>query len=265
MPLDAVPTPVFWAVSLAFGLLVGSFANVCIHRLPEGRSVVSPGSSCPRCGTALRAWQNVPLLSYLVLRGRCASCRAPISPRYPLVEAANGLLWLGLAMQQGPTPATLVRMLFVTALLVLALIDVEHYILPDVITLPGVVAGGLATLVPGWGLGWPEALLTALGAYASFALLAYAWRRLRGIEALGQGDWKMAAMLGAFLGWHQLLLVVFLASLWGTLVGLAVLLLSREHDLRSRLPLGTFLGLAGITAVFAGRPLLALYAALGGV
>ncbi len=264
MLLATLPAPFFALVSLAFGLLFGSFANVCIHRLPEGRSVIWPGSSCPRCGAPVRAWQNVPVLSYLLLRGRCASCRVFISPRYPLVEAANGLLWLGLALQHGPAPATVVRMLFVTALVVLALIDAEHYILPDVITLPGVLAGLLATLVPGWLVGWREALLTALGAYTAFALLAYGWRRLRGIEALGQGDWKMAAMLGAFLGWHQLLLVVFLASLWGTLVGLVAMALSREHDLRTRLPLGTFLGLAGITAVFVGRPMLDWYAALGG-
>ncbi len=265
MLLDAVPAPLFWSVSLCFGLVLGSFANVCIHRLPAGRSVVSPGSSCPLCSAPVRAWQNIPVLSYLLLRGRCGSCGASISARYPLVEAVNGLLWLGLAVQHGPTPATVVRMLLATALLVLALIDAEHYILPDVITLPGVLAGGLATLVPGWRVGWLEALLTALGAYAIFALIAYAWRRLRGIEALGQGDWKMAAMLGAFLGWHELLLVVFLASLWGTLVGLAAIAVSREHGLRSRLPLGTFLGLAGITVVFAGRPLLDWYAALGGV
>ena len=258
-----LPEPLLSAAVLAFGLVVGSFANVCIHRLPLGLSVVSPGSSCPRCAAPVRAWQNVPVLSFLLLRGRCAACRAPIAWRYPLVEAANGALWLALLHAHGPAPATLVRALLATALLILALIDLEHYILPDVITLPGVACGVLASFVPGWPVGWKEAALTALAGYATFGLLAWAWKRLRGIEALGQGDWKLAAMLGAFLGWHALLLVVFLASLAGTLVGLGLMAVSRSHDLRTRLPLGTFLGAAGIAALLVGDALLAWYGAFG--
>lgn len=256
-----LPEPLFWAASLAFGLVLGSFANVCIHRLPEGRSVVTPGSHCPHCGAPVRAWQNVPVLSYVSLRGRCAACAAPISPRYPLVEAAHGLLYLGLAAQFGPTPAALVRMLLVSALVVLALIDADHQLLPDVITLPGIAAGWAASLVPGWNVGWLEALLAALGGFLIFAAVGFAWERLRGIEALGRGDWKLAAMLGAFLGWQQLLLVVFLGSLAGTLVGL-VGMARYGHGLQQRLPFGTFLGLAAIAVVFVGPALINWYGGL---
>jgi leader peptidase (prepilin peptidase)/N-methyltransferase len=198
------------------------------------------------------------VLSYLLLRGRCAACRAPISPRYPLVEAANGLLCLGLAAQFGPTPATVARMLLVTALVVLALIDADHQILPDVITLPGIAAGVAVSFVPGWDVGWLQALLAALGGFAVFGAVGWTWERLRGIEALGRGDWKLAAMLGAFLGWQELLLVVFLGSLAGTLVGLAGMA-RHGYGMRHRLPFGTFLSLAAIAVLFVGRPLIDWY------
>ncbi len=264
MSLAPLPLALQGALMLGLGLVLGSFANVCIVRLPQGRSVIWPGSSCPACGASIQAWQNIPLLSFLLLRGRCAACGSRISARYPAVEAALGLLSLGLWAQFGFTPATLARLLFVAALAVLALIDAEHYLLPDAVTLPGIAAGvAVALFVPGWEIAWREALLTALGAYLAFAALARGYEKLRGIdEALGQGDWKMAAMLGAFLGWHALLLVVFLASLAGTLVGLAAVLRHRG-DLRSRLPLGTYLALAGIASVFCGDALLAWYGALG--
>lgn len=258
-----VPEPLFWAVSLVFGMVLGSFANVCIHRLPLEISVVTPGSRCPRCQAPIRAWQNVPVLSYVLLGGRCAACRAPISPRYPLVEAANGLFCLGLAAQYGPTPATLVRMLLVTALVVLVLIDADHQILPDAVTLPGIGAGVAASFVPGWGVGWLEALLAAAGGFLVFAAVGWAWERLRGIEALGRGDWKLAAMLGAFLGWQELLWVVFMGSLAGTLAGLGAMA-RHGQGLQLRLPFGTFLGLAAIAVLFVGRALVTWYGVLWG-
>jgi leader peptidase (prepilin peptidase)/N-methyltransferase len=272
-------TPAFETTALLFGLVVGSFANVCIHRLPLERepaagrfawaidlwrqvvSVVHPPSHCPRCGTPIRPWDNVPLVSWLALRGRCRSCRAPIAWRYPAVEAANGVLWLALAVTRGPTLQTAVAMLLVTALLVLALVDLEHQILPDAVTLPGVAVGLAASLLPGSPVRPLEAALAAGGGWLAFALVALAWKKLRGVEALGQGDWKMAALLGAFLGGEKLLLVVFLASAAGALVGLLALV-SRKGSLRSRLPLGTFLGLAGIVVVFFGEPMLTGYGKL---
>lgn len=256
-------SPAFETTALLLGLVVGSFANVCIHRLPRRESVVSPPSRCPACGALIRARDNVPVLSWLLLRARCRSCRAPISPRYPLVEAANGLLWLALAVLRGPRAQTLVAMALVTALLVLSLVDLDHHLLPDAVTLPGIAAGLGASFLPGSPVRPLAALLAAAGGWLAFAAVAKAYERLRGIEGLGQGDWKMAAMLGAFLGWQQMLLTVLLASVAGTLVGLGAVAL-RGRDLRHALPLGTFLGAAGIATVFLGDALLSWYRGLLG-
>ena len=254
-------TPAFEVTALLLGLVVGSFANACIHRLPRGQSIVSPPSRCPACGTLIQARDNVPVLGWLLLLGRCRSCRAAISWRYPAVEAANGLLWLALAALLGHQPWTFVAMALVTALLVLSLIDLDHQILPDVITLPGIAAGLAASLLPGSGVTPIGALAAAAGGYLAFAAVAKAYVRTRGLEGLGQGDWKMAAMLGAFLGWQKMLLVVLLASIGGTLVGLAAIAL-RGRDMRYALPFGTFLGAAGILVVFFGGPMLAWYRSL---
>ena len=271
-------TPAFETTALLLGLVVGSFANVCIHRLPREhepaagrfawakdlwaqlRSVVHPPSHCPRCGQPIRPRDNVPVLSWLLLRGRCRSCRAPISWRYPAVEAANGLLWLALAVMRGPSLQTAVAMILVTALLVLSLIDLEHQLLPDAITLPGTAAGLAASVLPGSPLGPLEAALAAAGGWIGCALVALAWKKLRHVDALGEGDWKMTAMLGAFFGWERLLLNVLLASASGALVGVAAVLLGKG-GMKSRLPLGTFLGAAGLLIVLFGDALLAGYRA----
>ena len=247
-------------LALVIGLITGSFANVCIHRIPLRQSVVSPRSRCPRCGRPIGALENVPVLSYLALGGRCRGCRAPISPRYPLVEAANGALYLGLAWLMGPTLEAAAAMVFVTALLVLSLIDYDHHLLPDVITLPGIVFGLMASLLPGPPTTVESAVAAAAGYLALFAV-AKAYEKTRGIEGLGQGDWKMAAMLGAFLGWQKLLLTVFAATLGGTIVGVALMAFG-GRDSRHALPLGTFLGLAGIAVVFVGQPVIDWYGGL---
>jgi leader peptidase (prepilin peptidase)/N-methyltransferase len=264
---DLVTVPLlespFWEWgALVLGLIVGSFANVCIHRLPRHESVGYPPSRCPRCAARIRPWDNVPVLSYLVLRGRCRGCRAPISARYPIVEAANGAAYYGLACLMGPAPRTLVMMALVTALLVLSLIDLEWQILPNAITLPGIAVGLAASFLPGppSPLG---ALASAAGGYLALMLVALTWKWLRKVEALGQGDWKMAAMLGAFLGWQAMLLTVFLASLLGTVVGLGLMAFAGRSG-QHRLPLGTFLGFAGIGVVFAGEPVLRWYQGLLG-
>jgi leader peptidase (prepilin peptidase)/N-methyltransferase len=265
--------PVFETAALLFGLVVGSFANVCIHRLPtdyepapgrfgwlrdmwrQARSLVHPPSHCPRCGRPIRPWDNVPLVSWLLLRGRCRACGERISPRYPAVEAASGALWLGLALLHGPQLSTLVEMLLATALLVLVLIDLEHQLLPDVVTIPGTLVGVGVAFLPGSPVSPLEAAASAAAGYLLFAFLAWIWRRYRGIEALGQGDWKMAAMLGAFLGWQRLLLTLVIASAAGSLAGLAIVVLGRG-GWQSRLPLGSFLGAAAILVLFlAGRVL----------
>lgn len=258
---EALATRWEWG-ALAAGLIVGSFANVCIHRLPRGESIVWPRSRCPSCRALIGPLDNVPVLSYLLLRGRCRACRARISPRYPLVEAANGLMYLALAATMGPTPRTLVTMAFVTALLVLSLIDLEHHLLPDAITLPGIGVGLASSLLPGPpGAPTPLAALAAsAGGYLMLFAVARTYQRVRGVEGLGQGDWKMAAMLGAFLGWQRMLLTLFLATICGTLVGLA-LMAFQGRTAQHALPLGTFLGLLGLVVVFAGDPILLWYRA----
>ena len=245
--------------ALLAGLILGSFANVCIHRIPLEQSIVRPRSRCPRCGVPIRPWDNVPVLSYLWLLGRCRACHARISPRYPLVEAANGFLYWAVAVTQAPGGAAGVTMLFLTALLVLSLIDLEHYILPNVITLPGVVLGVAATFLPGWPLSPLESILSALGGYVALAIFGMSYQKLRGVEGLGQGDWKMVAMLGAFLGWRGAVLTVLFASVVGTLVGLAAALWQRTSLRQQRVPLGTFLGLAAMVVVFVGRPVMNWY------
>jgi len=256
-------TPAFETTALLLGLVVGSFANVCIHRLPRGQSVVHPPSRCPACGAGIKAYDNLPVVGWLLLSGRCRSCRAPISWRYPLVEAANGLLWLALALAHGPSLRALVEMGLVSALLVLALIDLEHQLLPDVITLPGIAIGVGASFLPGSPVRPLTAVLAAAGGYLAFAAVAKAYEKTRGVEGLGQGDWKLAALLGAFLGWQKMLLTVLLASVAGTAVGLLVIAL-KGRDMRYALPLGTFLGAAGVLAVFVGDSLLAWYRGLLG-
>jgi len=269
-------TPAFEITAFLLGLVVGSFANVCIHRLPrelepasgpfawaidlvrQARSVVHPPSHCPRCGRPIRAYDNVPVFGWLLLGGRCRDCREPIPWRYPAVEAVNGLLWLALAVIHGPRSQTLVSMLLATALLVLGLIDFEHQLLPDAITLPGTAFGFAASFLPGAPVSPTLSLAAALGAWLAFAGVAVAWKKLRGIDALGEGDWKMAAMLGAFFGWERLLLTVLLATATGALVGISILVFGKG-GWRSKLPLGTFLAGAGLAMVLWGDQLMAGY------
>ena len=253
-------TPAFEVTALLLGLVVGSFANVCIHRIPLGQSIVSPPSRCPSCQALIRPRDNVPVLGWLLLRGRCRDCRAPIPARYPLVEATNGGLWLALAVTRGPGVQTAVSMLVVTALLVLSLIDLDHMLLPNVITLPGILLGLVAAALPGSPLAPLEAATAAAAGYLAFAAIWWLWKKLRGLDALGQGDWKLAAMLGACLGWQRMLLTDFIACLLGAFVGVVLL---RRHG-QEKLPLGTFLGAAGILVVFVGDPLLSWYRGLLG-
>ena len=249
----------YWYVGAPLaGLVLGSFSNVCIHRIPRDESIVTPRSRCPRCGTPIRAVDNVPVVSYLFLLGRCRSCRARISPRYPLVELANGAGYLAIALSFPPSLRAVLSMAFLTALIVLSLIDLDHQILPNVITIPGTLIAASASFLPGWPIGPVESIASAVGGYLGLALFATLYRRLRGIEALGQGDWKMVAMLGAFFGWRVAVLILFLASVSGTLVGLG-LMLARRGNLQLRLPLGTFLGAAGLACIFFGQRILEWY------
>ncbi len=257
-PVDLLGSPLWEILALLVGLIVGSFANVCIHRLPRRQSVVTPRSRCPGCGAEIGALQNIPILSFLALGGRCRKCRAPISWRYPAVEAANGVAYLALAVGHGPSLRSVATAAFVTALLILSLIDLEHHLLPNVITLPGIAFGVSASLLPGSPIGPLQSLAAAASGYLMLMVVAKAYRATRGVEGLGQGDWKLVAMLGAFFGWQRMLLSVFGATLVGSLVGI-VLVVARGRGGQYPLPLGTFLGFSAIAIVFFGDPALAWY------
>jgi leader peptidase (prepilin peptidase)/N-methyltransferase len=254
MPL--LPPGVAEAILAALGLCIGSFLNVCIHRLPLKQSVVNPGSRCPDCGYALRWYDNVPMVSYALLRGRCRSCARGISIRYPAIELLTAVVFVLHWYAFGATPLLPVRLLFASALIVLFMIDLEHQILPDVITLPGIVAGLVVSLfLP------PGLIQSAVGVLAGGGLLwaiAEAWLRLRKIEAMGFGDVKMLAMVGAWLGVKMVLLTFVLSSMMGGLIGV-VLIASRRADMATKVPFGTMLAVAALIASLYGEPLVAWY------
>jgi leader peptidase (prepilin peptidase)/N-methyltransferase len=243
-----------------FGLIIGSFLNVCIARLPEGESVVSPGSRCPSCRQPIRWFDNVPVLSYALLRGRCRRCKVRISMRYPLVELATATLFAVQAWWLPPDPVLLAHHLLLTALLVVLFgTDYDVQRLPDVITLPGIVAGIVLSLVTMPGL---TASLAGAAVGASVLMLVrWGWKRMTGVDGMGLGDVKMLAMLGAFLGWRQVGVVLFLASLTGAVVGLGLAATGRR-SLQARLPFGTFLAVAAYVASLWGEPLLDWYLSL---
>jgi len=249
----------FWFVPLVaglFGLVVGSFLNVVIHRVPRGQSVISPPSHCPGCGSPIRWYDNVPVLSYLLLLGRCRVCRARIPLRYPLVELATGVLFVGVAMRFPLGLPALHAVLLGCLLIVLAFIDLEHLLLPDLLTLPGTFLGLLLAV-----LGGPTPLASALvGTALGFVIplaIIWAYRLLRGVEGMGLGDVKLLGMLGAFLGWQAMLLTLALAAVAGALVGVG-LILAGKGSRETELPFGTFLCGAALVVLFSGPKLLAL-------
>ena len=240
----------------AGGLIFGSFLNVCIYRIPRRESLTFPASHCTSCGRALSWFENVPVVAWLALRGRCRSCGAPISPMYPLVELATAAVFAGGVIVYGLTLLMVVRVAFACALIVLFAIDLRHRILPNVITLPGIVCGFVASLFlpPGW-------LASLIGIIAGGGVLlgiAEAYYRIRGQEGLGMGDVKMLAMIGAFLGWQLMLLTLVLASFAGSAIGVG-LMAARKGDMQAALPFGTFLALGAIVAAVAGDSMLAWY------
>jgi leader peptidase (prepilin peptidase)/N-methyltransferase len=238
------------------GLLIGSFLNVCIHRLPRQESLIWPASHCTACNRQLAWFENVPVLGWLILRGRCRTCHAAVSPMYPIVEIATAAIFAGGASVYGVTPLLAVRLIFACALIVLFAIDLRHHILPNVITLPGAVVGFVAS----WFFppGWVSSLIGIVTGGGLLLAIAEAYYRVRGHEGLGMGDVKMLAMIGAFLGWPLMVLTLVLASFAGSVVGVA-LLASGRGGMQSALPFGTFLALGAIVAAVLGDGILAWY------
>ncbi len=241
---------------LLFGACIGSFLNVCIYRLPRGESLVWPGSRCTSCGRALSWFDNLPILSWAVLGGRCRTCRAPVSAMYPIVEAITALAFVGGYLLYGITPLGVVRVLFACALIVLFVTDLQHKILPNAITLPGIVIGFVCSffLPPGW----RDSLIgIVVGGGVLFAI-AEGYYRIRGEEGLGMGDVKLLAMIGAFLGWKLVLLTLVLASLSGSIIGVAMIA-SKRGDMKYTLPFGTFLAIGAVVSAAWGTPIVDWY------
>lgn len=228
------------------GLAIGSFLNVVIHRVPLKLSIVHPPSRCPNCKTQLRWYWNIPVLSWLALRGRCAKCRAPISARYPLVELVTGLLAWALVVRFGPTPWAAFQFVFAAALLAVTFIDLDHLIIPDVISLPGIVVGLLGQLLLPQG-DVVQALIAVAAGGGSFWLIAFLFEKLRGVEGMGGGDIKLLAMIGAFTSPFGVLQTVLVGSLVGSVVGIAYLAATRKGN-QTRIPFGPFLAFGGLTA-----------------
>jgi leader peptidase (prepilin peptidase)/N-methyltransferase len=238
------------------GLSIGSFLNVCVHRLPRSQSLVHPGSRCPHCGYVLRWYDNIPVVSYLLLRGRCRKCGDTIAIRYPALEVATLVLFLVHGAIFGWTALLVVRLLFACAMVVLFAIDLEHHLLPDVITLPGIVAGLLcSTMLPP---GIVAALVGMLIGGGVLWLIGEAYFRYSGQEGMGGGDVKMLAMIGAFLGWKLVLVTLVLSSVAGSLIGVLVIMLKRG-GMKYALPYGTFLALGALAASLAGDRLVHWY------
>lgn len=245
--------PFFLVASFAFGATLGSFLNVCIYRLPRDLSVVRPPSACPTCQTPIRWYDNVPVLGWLWLGGKCRACRAPISVRYPLIEAAIGLIWTACVWQWGVSPEAFAAAVFFTILVGITFTDAEHYIIPDEFTIGGLVLGLALSLRHG-----ADGLLAAaIGAAAGFAVLyAVAWlgERVFGKEAMGGGDIKMMAMVGAFLGWQGALLSIFLGALVGSVIFGPI-----SWKTGKLVPFGVFLAAGAAATWLAGDALIAWY------
>jgi len=259
-----------WLLAVAgiVGLVAGSFLNVVIHRLPimlERRwqaetgeapadsapyNLVIPGSACPACGRKLHAWENIPVLSWLALRGRCAGCKARINPRYPIVELLTGALSVLAAWQFGATPAAAGALLLIWTLIAAAGIDLEHYILPDLLVLPLLWAGLLFNLFDTY-RPLSEAVIGAVAGYLVLWIVYQIFRLLTGKEGLGYGDFKLLAALGAWLGWRMLPLIILAGALAGVVIGGAWLLLSRRGRTHP-VPFGPFLVAGALLALFAG-------------
>src|SRR5579863_1603859 len=290
-PLETVPrmwqirfvpnNAIIGAFVFLFGMVLGSFLNVCIVRIPSGKSVVLPSSACPKCGVPIRPYDNIPVLSYLILGGKCRGCKTRISPMYPIVEFLTGALFLGCYFTFGLTVEALKWAAFSAILVVLIFTDLRERLLPDVVNYTGLglalvlsffgqPTDGTARWISSYAFAYPppspvlsfaDALLGAAVGSGLLWLVSEAYFRLRGREGMGLGDVKMMLMVGAFLGAKRTLLTIFAGSVLGSVLGLAFML-ARRKDSEYKLPFGTFLGMAAMLVVFFGTPLVNWYQSL---
>jgi leader peptidase (prepilin peptidase)/N-methyltransferase len=264
-----------------FGLIVGSFLNVCILRLPRGRSIVTPPSHCPRCKSSIKFYDNIPVISFLFLRGKCRHCGEPISWRYPLVELLNGLSYAWTIHEFGVNGETFLLMALCSSLIVITFIDFDHQIIPDAITLPGMLVGLMLAPFFMSALGDPlpfhlDRILPHAGPYLTGFLnsliglllgggplfaIGWAWEKLRHVEAMGGGDVKLMGMVGSFLGWKGALLTIMLGAVAGSVVGVGLIVLKR-HAIEKVIPFGPFLAIGAFASAFYGPDLISWYLGL---
>ena len=276
--------PVNYILAGVIGTIFGSFLNVVIHRLPIEESIVFPNSRCPSCDTAIAFYDNVPVLSYVLLGGRCRGCKQRISPRYLAVELLTALLFIAVVWRDGLSPALPFDLVFVSALVALIFIDAEHMILPNAITYPGIAFAVIARLAIPYLMGEPHfddlpwlmagtfkglpisvaslggAFLGALIGGGSLWLMGWTWEKLRGIEAMGLGDVKMMFMVGAYLGWRLTIVTIFLSVLSGSVIGVLLMMRQGRKDMQMLLPFGVFLGIGSIIALLVGPHIVEWYA-----
>ena len=285
MPDLHVLPPLFgYVVAGVFGALIGSFLNVVVHRVPLEESIVFPNSRCPSCGAAIAFYDNIPVLSYVVLGAKCRHCKEHISFRYPAVELLTAALFVAVAWHDGLSAALPFDLVFASALLALVFIDAEHMILPNVITYPGIVFAVVARIIipylsgtphfddlpslsqgalagmPLWVTSLVGALIGALLGGGSLWLMGWTWEKLRGIEAMGLGDVKMMFMVGAYLGWRLTILTIFVGVFTGSIIGIFLMVRSGRRNMQMLLPFGVFLGLGAIAALLFGAPIVEWYA-----
>ncbi|HEY6046874.1 MAG TPA: prepilin peptidase [Pyrinomonadaceae bacterium] len=278
----AVPLPLACTFTGILGAMIGSFLNVVIHRVPREQSIVLPNSACPSCRTPLRAYDNIPILSFILLGGKCRTCKKPISIRYPIVEALTAILFVLVTIHDGVTFALPFDLAFVAALVALVFIDAEHMLLPNVITYPGMIfaivmrlavpylAGpahlddlpGLMLWLPSlpmWSVSLIGAAIGALAGGGSLWLMGFLWEKLRGVEAMGLGDVKMMFMVGAFLGWRLTILTIFVGVFSGSLIGIGMMVRRGDRNMQMMLPFGIFLGAGAIASLLIGHQIVEWY------
>lgn len=247
----------FIATAFFLGAIIGSFLNVCIVRLPEGRSVVSPPSHCPVCQSSIRFYDNVPVLSYLVLGGKCRGCGEKISPRYPLVEFLTACLSALLMYRFGPSVSYIAYIVFAASLVVITFIDIDHRIIPDKISLPAIPIGfALSFFLPE--ITWLQSIIGILVGGGSLLLVAVVYEAITGTEGMGGGDIKLLAMIGAFVGWEGVLFTIMASSLIGTVIGGGYMILSGQGR-KASVPFGPFLSLGGLVYLLYGSSIVQWY------
>ncbi|WP_321491537.1 prepilin peptidase [uncultured Desulfobacter sp.] len=246
-------------ISFIFGACIGSFLNVVIHRMPVGQSIVSPPSHCPACNNPIPFYFNIPIMSFLILKGKCGFCKAPISLRYPLVELITGLLALGIFFQLGLTPAALFYFIFGSVLIVISFIDLDHQIIPDKLSLPGIIIFSSSCLfVPQ--MDFVSVVWGILAGGGILYLVAFVYYYLRKHQGMGGGDIKLLAMIGAAIGVKGVFFTLFTGSVFGTIGGVTVLAISEKSEKKQvKIPFGPFLSLGALTYIFWGEGLIRWY------